>query len=52
MENIGKLLMLIIEGMKQSIYVYGYEISMWEIFLFSIIAGIICQIIGGIINDE
>ena len=52
MEAIGILLEAIMNGMKTPFVIYGYEISLWQIFLFTAIGGALCSFIGGLINGD
>lgn len=44
------LLRVIIDGMKMTLNVWGYEFSLWEVFVFSIVVYLVCSLIGGVIN--
>lgn len=52
MENIGLLLNLIMEGMKRTVVIYGFETSLWEIFLFTVVGTMVCCFIGGLIRGD
>lgn len=52
MERIGQLLLAIIDGMKQEFTVYGYDISLWQIFMFTVVGGIIMSLIGGFFSGK
>ena len=52
MEDIGKLLTYIMEGMQHTFNVYGHEVSLWMIFMFTIVAGIVAGFIGGLLNGD
>ena len=51
MECVGKFLEAILNGMKMEFVIYGHDISMWQIFVFVIVASIITTIIGGFISE-
>ena len=51
MEAIGKLFQYIMEGMKTEFTVYGHTLSWWQVFVFTVVIGILGLIIGGIISD-
>lgn len=50
MENIGKLIEVVKVGMQRTFVIYGYEISWWQIFIFVIVASIICALIRGLME--
>ena len=52
MENLGKLLNCIMHGMQKEVDVYGHDISLWQIYMFVIVASILAAFIGGIFRDE
>lgn len=52
MEFFGNLINYIYEFMQQSFEVYGFEISMWQIFLFTTVGTILIEFIGGIISGR
>ncbi len=52
MEHVGTLLDECLKGMQQTFPVYGYDISMWQVYVFVVVAAILCWIIGGIISDD
>lgn len=47
MEVIGTIFQELIKGMQHEFTIYGYDISWWQIFIFTIVASIICALIGG-----
>lgn len=51
MENVGRLLQMCMEGMNHTFYIYGYPISMWQIYIFEFVALTICFIIVGFFMD-
>lgn len=51
MESLGRLFEAIINGMKQEFVVYGHTFSWWQVFVFTIVAFIVADIIGGIIGE-
>ena len=52
MEAIGKLFTYIVEGMKREFVIYGHTISLWQIYLFVIVASILCMFIGELIKGD
>ena len=52
MENLGLLLQFILDGMKKTVFIYGFETSLWEIFLFTAVGTMVCCFIGGIIHGD
>lgn len=50
MEDFGKLINAVIQGMKMEFTIYGYDISFWQIFIFGIVASILCVLIGGLLK--
>lgn len=51
MEYVGRFLEAILSGLKMEFVIYGHAISMWQIYVFIIVAGIITTIIGGFISE-
>ena len=51
MDGIGRLLELIMDGMKQEIVIAGHAFSWWQVFVFVIVSYIVIDIIGGIIGE-
>lgn len=52
MEKFGELMGYLVEFFKREYLIYGYEISFWEIFMFTMVGGIIFGFIGGFFNDK
>lgn len=52
MGNISRLFNAIIEGMQYPLDIYGHEISLWQVFVFVVIGGLLCELIGGFISGE
>ena len=50
MEYFVSMMNLIIEFMKRPIYIYGFEFSIWGIFIFVILATIVFSFIGGLFD--
>lgn len=50
MEYLGKFIAVIYEHMKTEFEVYGYTFSFWHIYMFTIVATILCFIIGEIFD--
>lgn len=52
MEIISKLFSVTLEVFQLPITIFGYTFSFWEVFCFSIVAGIVAYIIGGFFNGD
>ena len=52
MEHIGVFFQLIMALFKIEVDVYGYTISMWQIYLFTLVGGIVLHFIGGFFNGD
>lgn len=52
MENVGRLLNMIFDGMKQEFVIYGFSISWWQIFIFTIVGSILAYFIGGFLSGD
>ena len=52
MEVILNFMTLIINAMKEPMDIYGFQISFWDIFIFSIVAYLIFEFIGGIFGGD
>ena len=50
METIASFLSVIVQGMSIPMNIYGFTFSFWDIFLWSIIAGVVVWIVGRVIN--
>lgn len=51
MEKLGTLLNYIMQGMQKEFNIYGHEISLWQIYMFVIVASILAAFIGGFLSD-
>lgn len=52
MHAIGQLLLALVEGMQHEFNIYGYDISLWQIFMFTCVGSIIMILIGGIFSGK
>lgn len=52
MEYFGKLIMSIVDFMKIEFSVFGYTISYWQVFLFTMVGGILGWFIGEMLNGD
>lgn len=52
MEYIGILFSHIVAGMQHEVNIYGYDISLWQIYLFYIVASVLALLLGGIFSGD
>lgn len=52
MEILGQLFSAIMEGMQYPLNIYGHEISLWQVFVFAVIGGLLCELIGGFFSGK
>ena len=45
MENIGLLFSSVIRLFQIEFSIYGYAFSLWQVFVFSIVASLICRLL-------
>lgn len=52
MDNIRIFLKMIMTGMQHEFNVYGYNISLWKIFVSMTLVNIFMAIIGGVLHGD
>lgn len=52
MESISLFFDVIIGAMKEEFEVYGFTISFWQIYMFTLVGGIVMMIIRSFFSDE
>lgn len=52
MEQFGVLMETIYSAMQKTVIIYGHEFSFWQLYMFTLVGGIICWFIGDLINGD
>lgn len=52
MEAFGNLMEAIYIGLQKTVIIYGHEISLWQVFMFTLVGSILCSFIGELIDGE
>lgn len=50
--DFGALITAVVEVFQIEFTIYGYTFSMWEVFLFDVVAGIVAWAIGKLLLDH
>lgn len=51
-DALGTLLTYIFDFLKHEVVIDGYTISLWQVFIFICVSGIICYVIGEMFDFE
>ena len=52
MEIFGSILSVTLELFRHDINVFGFTFSFWEVFVFSLVAGVLAYVIGGFFSGD